>query len=77
MSRAAGGTYTLPAGNPVVTGTVISSTWANTTLSDLATAMTDSLSRSGLGGMTAPLLGSDGTQALPAYSFTSEPSSGL
>lgn len=30
------GTYTLPAGNPVVTGTVISSTWANNTLSDIA-----------------------------------------
>lgn len=77
MSRAAGGAYTLPAGNPVVTGTIISSTWGNTTLSDIATALTDSLSRSGLGGMTAALLGTDGTQALPAYSFTNEPSSGF
>lgn len=77
MSRAAGGTYTLPAGNPVVTGTIISSTWGNTTLSDIATALTDSLSRSGLGGMTAPLLVADGTQALPAYSWTNEPSSGF
>lgn len=77
MSRAAGGTYTLPAGNPVVTGTTISSTWGNTTLTDIATALTDSLSRSGLGGMTAPLLGVDGTAALPAHSFTNEPSSGL
>lgn len=77
MSRAAGGTYTLPAGNPVVTGTIISSTWGNTTLSDIATALTDSLSRSGLGGMTAPLLIADGTAALPAYSWTNEPSSGF
>jgi hypothetical protein len=77
MSRAAGGTYTLPGGNPTVTGTVISTTWANTTMSDIATALTDSLSRSGLGGMTSPLLGVDGTTALPGYSFTNEPSSGL
>lgn len=77
MSRAAGGTYTLPAGNPVVTGTIISSTWGNTTLSDVATTLTDSLSRSGLGGMTAPLLGADGAVGTPAYSFTNEPSSGI
>lgn len=77
MSRAAGGVYSLPAGNPVVTSTVISSTWANTTLSDMGTALTDSLSRSGLGGMTAPLLGTDGIVALPAYSFTNEPTTGL
>lgn len=30
------GTFSLIAGNPVVTGTVISSTWANNTLSDIA-----------------------------------------
>jgi hypothetical protein len=77
MSRGGGGTYTLPAGNPVVTGTTITSTWANTTLTDIATALTDSLSRSGLGGMTAALLGTDGTAAAPAYSFTSEPDTGL
>lgn len=77
MSRAAGGLYTLPAGNPVVTGTIISSTWGNTTLADIATALTDSLSRSGLGGMTAPLLLPDGSAALPGLSFTNEVSSGL
>jgi hypothetical protein len=77
MSRAAGGAYTLPAGNPVVTGTIISSTWGNTTLADIATALTDSLSRSGLGGMTAVLLGVDGAVGAPAYSFTNEPTSGF
>lgn len=77
MSRAAGGTYSLPAGNPVVTGTIISSTWGNTTLTDIATALTDSLSRSGLGGMTAALLGTDGAVGAPAFSFTNEPASGL
>lgn len=35
------GTYSLFAtGNPVVTGTVIASTWANNTLNDIATALT-------------------------------------
>jgi hypothetical protein len=77
MSRDSAGTYTLPAGNPVVTSTVIASSWANTTLSDLATAMTDSLSRSGLGGMTAAFKIADGTAGAPGLSFTTEPTSGL
>jgi hypothetical protein len=50
MSRDSNGNYSLPVGNPVVTLTVISSSWANTTMSDLATAMTASLDRSGNGG---------------------------
>jgi len=47
MSRNGTGTYTLPAGNPVVTGTTISSTWSNNTLSDIATALTGSLASDG------------------------------
>ena len=47
MSRNGSGTYSLPAGNPVVTGTTISSTWANNTLSDIATALTGSLASDG------------------------------
>ena len=47
MSRNGTGTYSLPAGNPVVTGTTISSTWANNTLTDLATAMTGSVAADG------------------------------
>jgi hypothetical protein len=47
MSRNGSGTYTLPAGNPVVSGTTISSTWANTTLTDIATALTGSLAADG------------------------------
>ncbi len=47
MSRNGSGTYTLPAGNPVVTNTTISSTWANNTLSDIATALTGSLAADG------------------------------
>jgi hypothetical protein len=47
MARNGSGTYSLPAGNPVVTGTVISSTWANTTLNDLGSALTASLAYDG------------------------------
>jgi hypothetical protein len=47
MSRNGAGVYTLAAGNPVVTGTTISSTWANNTLSDIATALTQSLAKDG------------------------------
>lgn len=47
MSRNGTGTYVLPAGNPVVTGTVITSTWANTTMSDIATALTGSIASDG------------------------------
>lgn len=46
MSRNGSGTYTLPLA-AVVTGTVISSTWANTTIDDIATALTNSLAKNG------------------------------
>lgn len=47
MSRNGSGTYSLPAGNPVITGTTISSTWANTTLNDIANALTGSVASDG------------------------------
>lgn len=48
MPRAGNGTYTLPSGiNPVVTGTLITSNWANTTLSDVAAALTASIAKDG------------------------------
>lgn len=47
MARNGSGTYSLPAGNPVVTGTTISSTWANNTLNDIATALTASIANDG------------------------------
>lgn len=77
MARNASGTYTLPGGNPVVSGTAISSTWANSTLSDIGTELTDSLDRSGKGGMLAPLQLVDGLVANPALAFTNELGSGL
>jgi hypothetical protein len=47
MSRNGNGTYNLPAGNPVSSGSVITSTWANTTLSDIAVALTGSIASDG------------------------------
>jgi len=47
MSRNGSGTYSLPAGNPVVTNTTISSTWANNTLTDIATALSNSIAADG------------------------------
>ena len=55
MSRNGNGVYTLPAGNPVVPGTVIATTWANNTMNDLASAMTDSVAADGQTPMTGPL----------------------
>lgn len=63
MARDGSGTYTLPAGNPVVTGTTISSTWANNTFTDVASALTQSLSKDGQTTMTGnqPMAGNKHT----------------
>ena len=52
MSRNGSGVYSLPSGNPVVVGTTITSSWANTTLSDIASALTGSLASDGQTTMT-------------------------
>lgn len=78
MSRDSNGNYSLPAGiNPVVTGTPIDAAWANPTLSDLATEVTNSLDRNGRGGMLVPFKLLDGTVAAPGITFQSEPTSGF
>lgn len=76
MPRNSSGTYSLP-NTPVVSGTPISSTDENATRSDVATEMTDSLSRSGKGGMNAPLRVPDGTVSAPSLSFTNETGTGF
>ena len=76
MPRDANGNYSLPL-PPVTAGATITSVWGNTTTDDLAIAMTDSLSRTGDGGMLGPLGFADGTEALPGISFVNEPGSGL
>jgi hypothetical protein len=77
MPRSTGGNYTLVAGNPVSPNTLISSTWANQTLNDIASALSESLSRDGNGAMRVPLLLKDGISGAPALSFEAEPTTGL
>lgn len=47
MPRDVSGVYTLPAGNPVIPNTIIATNWANTTMDDIAAALTASLSIDG------------------------------
>lgn len=60
MPRNASGVYTLPSGNPVVSGTTIESTWANTTMTDVGNEITNSIDK---GGRTSP------TANLPMNNF--------
>lgn len=55
MSRNGSGTYSLPAGQPVVTGTVIDSTIFNAFTADIAAAMTASIAKDGQTTPTANL----------------------
>lgn len=77
MPRNGSGVYTLPAGNPVVPGTTIDAAWANSTLEDLGNEVTNSLSRTGAGGMQGPLRLTNGSVTAPSLAFTSETNSGL
>lgn len=56
MARNGSGTYSLVSGNPVTTGSTISSTWANNTLSDIATALTGSIAADGQTPITGNLM---------------------
>lgn len=77
MPRDGSGVYTLPAGNPVVTDTVISSVWANTTLSDIAAQLNNVLTRDGLLGPVGPFKIVDGTVNAPGLAFNSQPNLGM
>jgi hypothetical protein len=76
-SRNSSGTYSLPAGNPVTTGTTITSTWANATLPDIASEITNSLDRTGRGSMSQPLKLASGTVAAPGLTFSADSDCGL
>jgi len=76
MPRSVSGVYTLP-NPPVVTNTTIVSTDENTTRSDMASEITNSLDRSGRGGMLAPLQLVDGTPSLPGLTFSSDVNTGM
>lgn len=78
MPRNAAGTYTLPgAYNPVVADELITSEWANATLSDIASALTNSLDRYGNGGMMGSFRLADGTLLAPGIAFTNEADTGI
>ena len=77
MARDVNGNYSVPNGTLAVSGAAISSAAYNAFLADLQIALTDSLSRSGKGGLTAPLTFSDGTVGAPTLAFTDEPATGI
>ena len=58
-----GGTFTLASGNPVTTATTISSTWANNTLSDIATGLSTAILKDGTQTVTANI-------PMATYKFT-------
>ena len=75
MPRDSNGNYKLPLAD-VIGGQPITATWANTTMADIAAAMTDSLSRSGDGGMDDPFTLFDGSSGAPGLSFINDPTMG-
>lgn len=77
MPRDSNGNYVPPNSNPVVTGTIIESDWANQTVGDIANELTFSLSRNGQGGMLAPLKNVNGSALLPAMTWANDVQSGL
>jgi hypothetical protein len=76
MPRDGSGQYQLPAGNPVVTNTIIASAWANNTMSDIAAQLNNVFTRDGTLGPTGPFKLMDGTVAAPGLAFNSEPGLG-
>lgn len=76
-SRNSSGTYSLPSGNPVISGTTITSANENSFRSDVATELTNSLDRSGRGSMSGALQCSSGTAAAPGLTFSGDTDTGL
>lgn len=77
MPRDGSGVYTLPAGNPVATATLIQSAWANPTMADIAVQLNNVLTRDGVLGPVLPLKLVDGTVAAPGLAFNAEAGTGL
>ena len=77
MPRNSQGQYFLPDGNPVVAGELVKAEWANSTLDDVANALTNSLDRSGAGGMTGQFKAASGTVLRPGMSFVEDPATGI
>jgi len=77
MPRNSNGTYQLPLGNPVTSGTVISASWANTTIPDLATAISGTLPTDGSAPLTGSLKIADGLVSFPGVAFNAESGTGM
>jgi hypothetical protein len=79
MSRAADGTCTLPANTvrPAVTNTTISATDFNAAMADVESMLTDSLSRSGKGGMATPMQFAGGDATTPGITFVGDTDTGV
>jgi hypothetical protein len=76
MPRNASGVFSLSQ-SAFVPNTTISSASVNADLSDIATALTQSLASTGVTSMTGQLKGLDGTLGAPGYTFAAELNSGL
>lgn len=78
MSYNGSGTFNLyTPGNPVVTGTTISSTWANNTLSDIATGLSTAVTKNGQTTATAGIGFYAGTVSLPGIYLGTDTATGF
>jgi len=77
MPRDITGTYNLPGTvNPVITGTAITASWANTTLDDIAEALTESAAADGTTQFTGQMKAWAGTSSTPGYAWAAETNTG-
>ena len=76
MPRNGSGSYSLPE-LPFTPGTTISSAAVNDDLSDIASALTGSVSSDGQTPITGSLQGTTGSVTAPSYSYSSEKTTGI
>lgn len=76
MSRNGSGTYSLPQ-SPFVAGTSISSSEVNSNFSDIASALTQSVSKDGQTTLTGPIKFAPGSVSAPGITFSDGTTSGL
>lgn len=79
MPRDASGTFAFTPSSvaPAVPDTVIDASDFNAAMEDIAAELTDSLSRSGKGGMDTPMLFEDGTEAAPGIAYADDTGTGF
>jgi hypothetical protein len=77
MARNSSGTMSAPGSYPPIADAIISLDDYKALVQDILNELSDSLSRSGKGGMIEALKLADGTQGLPGLSFNGDATSGL